>query len=251
MNQTNKYFTTGLWFFAFQVVSIVAAVGVGLQIVMLISIIINIILSLGLLILLLQANKALDKNVEETIRMKQRENAKLKHEQQTEDDNQQYVELFRVDEALARIMPAAETPFKSATDYSEKLLQKIAKELDIVQGLVFVLNDADQLFHVSGEYAYFSEEQPRIFPMGETLSGQVAKNQKLLNLKEIPAGYITVLSGLGKSAPRQLLIVPIVYEGESIGVMELASFKPFGENEVFLVQKICESMANLLNELRK
>ena len=251
MNRTNKYFTTGLWIFAFQVVCIIVAISVGLHSLIWISIIINIILSLGLLILLLQANRALDKNVQEFVRLKQRENDKLKQEKKTEDDNWQQTETFSVDEAVARIMPASESQFDGATAFSEKLLQNIARELDIVQGLVFVLNDADQLFHVSGEYAYFKEEQPRSFPMGESLSGQVAKNQKILNLKEIPDGYVTVLSGLGKSAPRQLVIAPIVHEGKSIGVMELASFKPFGENEELLTRKICESMANLLNELRK
>ena len=250
MNRTNNYFTKGLWIFAFQVVCIVAAVAVGLQFVIFIGIIINIILSLGLLILLMQANKELDKSVQEFVRLKQREHDKLKQEQQSTDDNWQQVEAFKVDEALARIMPDAGT-LGNAAAYTEKLLKNIAKELDIVQGLVFLLKDTDQLFHVSGEYAYFSEERPRSFPIGETISGQVAKNQKILNLKEIPEGYITVLSGLGKSTPRQLIIVPIVHEGESIGIMELASFKPFGENEVALARKICESMADLLNELRK
>jgi len=251
MNRTNNYFTRGLWIFAFQVVCIVAAICIGLHFLILISIIISIILSLGLLILLLQANKELDTGVEELVRLKQREHDRLKQEKQTADENMQQMETFRIDEALVRILPAAETQFDSATAYGEKLLQNIARELGIVQGLVFALNDADQLFNVSGEYAYFSDDLPRSFPLGETLSGQVAKNQKLLNLKDIPEGYITVLSGLGKSAPRQLLIAPVVHEGKSIGVMELASFKPFGENEEALVREICKSMSNLLNELRK
>ena len=96
MNRTNKYFTRGLWIFAFQVVCIVAAIGVGLHFLIWISIIINIFLSLGLLVLLLQANKALDKSEQEFVRLKQRENAKLKQEQQTADDNRQQMEAFRV-----------------------------------------------------------------------------------------------------------------------------------------------------------
>ena len=247
MNRTNKYFTKGIWIFAIQMICVFAAMFVGL---ILIGVIISVILSLGLVVLLLLANKELDKNFQETVRLKQRENDRLNQEQQTTDDKWQQTETFRADEALVRIMPAADTNFKSAAAYAEKLLQNIAKELNIVQGLVFVLNNDDQQFHASGEYAYFSEQQPRSFPIGETLSGQVAKNQKILNLKELPEGYITVISGLGKSSPRQLLIAPIVHQDECIGIMELASFKPFGENEELLAQKICESMANLLNELR-
>jgi len=250
MNRTNKFFSRGLWIFAFQVVCIIAAISVGLHSLILISIVVSITLSLGLLILLLQASKALDESIQETFRLKQRENAHLNQEQQAANENWQQVETFRADEALARVMPAAGTNFNNIAAYTEKLLQNIAKELNIVQGLFFVLNNEDKMFHATGEYAYFSEEQPRNFPMGETLSGQVAKNKKLLNLKELPDGYITILSGLGKSSPRQLVIAPVVHNDECIGVMELASFKPFGENEELLVQKVCETMANMLNELR-
>jgi two-component system chemotaxis sensor kinase CheA len=67
----------------------------------------------------------------------------------------------------------------------------------------------------------------------------------------VPDNYITVLSGLGKSTPHHLVIAPIIHNDKSIGVMEIASFKPFGENEETLVSKICEAMANRFNELRE
>ncbi|MDR1154941.1 MAG: GAF domain-containing protein [Bacteroidales bacterium] len=253
MNKTNQYATWGQWIFAILTVSILAAIYAAqteLTVLLFACAAISIILSLGLLALLLQANKALRENEQEVIRLQQREADHLQKKQQTVSETGQQTEAFKVDEALERIMPAAGTHFNNAAAFAEKLLQNIAKELDIVQGLVFVLNDADQLYHISGEYAYYSEEQPRSFPLGETLSGQVAKNRQLLNVKKMPDGYITVLSGLGKSNPHHLVIAPIVYNDESIGVMELASFKPFGENEEMLIGQICESTANLLNELR-
>jgi len=250
MNRTNKYFTRGILIFVVQMVCVVGALLAGVQSLILVGAALSVALSLGLLVLLLQANKALDESVQEFVRLKQREHAKLQQDQTSAGSDWQQTETFKADEILARIMPAADATFKNASVYSEKLLQNIAKELGIVQGLIFALNDDDKLFRVTGEYAYYSEEKPRSFPVGETLSGQVAKNRKALNLREIPEGYITVLSGLGKSLPQQLLIVPILHEDECIGIMELASFKPFGENEELLASKIAESSANMLNELR-
>jgi transcriptional regulator with GAF, ATPase, and Fis domain len=254
MSQTRKYYKRGQWLFAFLIVGMLAtlyAAQTECTILLYACIIVNILLSLGLLILLLQTCRAFAKNEEEVVRLRQRESLHLQKKQQTtEGDSWQQMDVFRCDEALARIMPAAGSRFDNVAAYAEKTLQNVARELDIVQGLVFVLNDADQLFHLSGEYAYYSEELPRSFPLGETLSGQVAKNGKLLNVKELPDGYITILSGLGKSSPHHLIIAPIVHSDKSIGVLELASFKPFGENEELLVRRICESMADLLNELR-
>ena len=253
MNKTNKYASNGQWLFAILIVSMLAiiyAAQVRSAVLLCTFVIISITLSLGLLILLLRLNKVFEENKQEALRQRQRDNIRLQKEQQLAYNNQQQTETFLADELLVKIMPDSGTHFDSAATYAEKILQNIARELDIVQGLVFVLSSVDQMFHISGEYAYYSDEQPRSFPLGETLSGQVAKNQKLLNVKELPEGYITILSGLGKSNPRHLVIVPIIYNSESIGVMELASFKPFGENEELFIRKISELMANQLNKLR-
>jgi len=253
MSQTKKNIARGQWVFAFLTVSILATAGAaqtGVIVLLFVCAIISIVLSLGLLMLLLQANKGLEESMQEVARLKQRENNKLRKKQRIIEEIRQYTDVFNVDEVFERIMPAAGSDLHSVSAYAEHVLKNIAKELEIVQGLIFVLNDADKLYHISGEYAYYSEERPRSFPLGETLSGQVAKNRKILNVKELPEGYITVLSGLGKCHPRHLIIVPIVYNLESIGIMELASFKPFGENEEILLRKVSESMAILLNELR-
>jgi len=252
MNATKKN-ARGQLIFAFLTVSILATIFAAqaqMVILLYVSGITGLFLSLGLLILLLQVNKELDKNIQEVVRLKERENAKLKRKQRIIEGIRQNTNDYNIDEVFVRIMPAAGSDLHSVSAYTEYVLQNIAKELEIVQGLVFVLDDTDHLYHISGEYAYYSEDRPRSFPSGETLSGQVAKNRKILNVKELPEGYITVLSGLGKCHPRNLMIVPIVYNRESIGIMELASFKPFGENEELLLQKVSESMANLLNELR-
>ena len=214
-----------------------------------ISIIFCFILVLGLMILLMQANNALGKNQEEILSLKRRLKGMMQTEQKTGIDVQNQ-EIFSVEDALARIFHPLDKKINSVSACIDQSLKSIGKEMEIVQGLVYMLNEDDQLFHVTGEYAFFSEEKPQSFPLGETLSGQVAKNQKILNISELPDGYITILSGLGKSNPRHLIIAPMIRDNVCIGVMELASFKPFGANEELLVQRICEKMTELLNELR-
>jgi len=253
MDDSRKYVTRGLLIFTFLIIS--ALVGIyaaqtQFTVLFFACIITIIILSFGLLYSVLQANRNFEKSKEEIVRLRQREKDRLQGWQQTTEDNNSHQEIFNIDEVFARIIPAAGMDFESVNDYTENTLQNIAKELGIAQGLIFVLNDADQLFHISGQYAFNLDEKPCSFTLGETLTGQVAKNRKILNIKELPEGYITILSGLGKSSPRHLLIAPIVYNYKSIGVIELASFKPFGKNDELLILKLCESVALLLNELR-
>ncbi|HOP04277.1 MAG TPA: GAF domain-containing protein [Tenuifilaceae bacterium] len=131
--------------------------------------------------------------------------------------------------------------FENNEQYIEKLLANVANKFEIVQGIVFLYNPQKKKFCFSGGYAYFSEEIPREFSEGETLSGQVAKNKILLNLDNVPEGYITILSGLGKGTPKNLIIAPVLTaQSECIGVIELASFKPF--------TKDCEKVFELLGK---
>ena len=60
--------------------------------------------------------------------------------------------------------------------------------------------------------------------------GQVVKNGLPLNLDNVPDGYITVISGLGKTTPQNLLIIPIGYDSDFVGVIEIASFTKFSES---------------------
>jgi len=69
-------------------------------------------------------------------------------------------------------------------------------------------------------------------------------------VNEIPENYVTILSGLGSSSPRFLLIIPVVFNNETVAVIELASFKEIKEgwNKVFeeIAVKIGESITKYL-----
>lgn len=122
--------------------------------------------------------------------------------------------------------------------YGETLLLNISKRFDIVQGLIYHKDPKSGVFSFAAGYAFFSETQPESYIEGDTLPGQVAKNKQVLNLDKVPDGYITILSGLGKGSPRHLLIVPLINpSNETIGIIELASFKAFSSQheELFSV----------------
>ncbi len=131
---------------------------------------------------------------------------------------------------------------ESIEKYSEKLLSNIAKHYPIVQGIVFILNTETAIFNVSGTYAYYSNEKIREFSYGEGISGQVAKNREYLLISNIPDNYITILSGTGKSSPKNLLIFPILFKNNSIGIIELASFENIGREAENIFMLFSESI---------
>ncbi len=154
-------------------------------------------------------------------------------------------ESFDVEYYLKKIIPKA----NAKTDIiklTEKILSNIAKEFDIVQGLFFVKEKNKDIYNITGKYAYFGEEEPKSFNIGETLSGQVAKNKKALILEEIPENYVTILSGLGSSSPDHVIIIPIVWENKTHAIIELASFKEFKSNFIDLFEGMAEQIAQVV-----
>lgn len=166
-----------------------------------------------------------------------------KSKQLISDEDEKDEELLDVESYVKKILPKADSKLK-LEKYTEKILSNIAKEFDIVQGLFFVKDREKDIYHITGKYAYFGDEEPKSFNLGETLSGQVAKNKIALDLKDIPDDYITILSGLGSSSPNHLIIIPIIIEDKTIAIIELASFKEFKRN----FSDLFEGMSNQISK---
>ncbi|MGZ3184350.1 MAG: response regulator [Telluria sp.] len=70
------------------------------------------------------------------------------------------------------------------------------------------------------------------FRKRETLVGQAAEENRLIQLDDVGEGYIRIASGLGAAPPRHLLIAPITHEGAVFGVLEIAFAHDIDERTV-------------------
>lgn len=134
---------------------------------------------------------------------------------------------------------------------AEKLLSYLADQLEASQGAIYLAEKKNNknIISLFAAYAFvLPESQTVSYEFGEGLAGQVAKEQKMINISDIPEGYIKILSGLGESNPAHLILCPIMKDKKLIGVAEIASFKAFSKSHELLVEK---SLALLANDLDK
>jgi len=82
--------------------------------------------------------------------------------------------------------------------------------------------------------------------IGEGLVGQAWIEKDTLLITDIPNHYIQITSGLGDSNPRCILVVPLVFNGETYGVVELASFHIFEKYEIEFIKKLAENIASTI-----
>ena len=103
---------------------------------------------------------------------------------------------------------------------------------------------------LKASYGYKKRKNvPTVFEQGEGLVGQAALEKHPILITDAPHDYIKVTSGLGESDPVNVIVLPVVFEEQVLGVIELASFRPFSEvNQTFLNQVI-ETIGVVLNTI--
>ncbi|MET8816606.1 HAMP domain-containing protein [Streptomyces sp. NPDC004549] len=99
-----------------------------------------------------------------------------------------------------------------------------------------------------GSYGCTTGAMPTSFRPGEGLIGAVAQEKHTL-LVEPPAGYLKITSGLGEARPAQLIVLPVVFEGKVLGVIELASFTRFTHIQRDFLSQIAEMIATSVNTI--
>ncbi|WP_458121288.1 response regulator [Paenibacillus sp. Z6-24] len=87
--------------------------------------------------------------------------------------------------------------------------------------------------------------------IGEGLTGQCAADQKPIVLDHVPQGYIPVNSGLGSSQPRSVLIYPVLFNDELLGVIELASLNTFTSLQRQLLHLLTQDLGIIVNNINR
>jgi len=88
------------------------------------------------------------------------------------------------------------------------------------------------------------------FEIGQGLVGQAAREKKRILVHDVPSDYIKIGSGLGDATPQHVVVFPVLFEGELIGVIELAAFSKFSENELNFVDQLSVSLGVVANAVQ-
>ncbi len=85
--------------------------------------------------------------------------------------------------------------------------------------------------------------------LGEGLVGQCALEKQKIVLSNVPADYIRISSGLGDATPQNIIVLPVVFEGQVKGVLELASLERFNPTHQAFLDQLTESIGIVLNTI--
>ena len=70
-------------------------------------------------------------------------------------------------------------------------------------------------------------------------------------MKEIPANYVNITSGLGEATPRSVLISPLMINEKVFGIAELASLKEFQPHQIDFINKLAENIGATIKNVKE
>lgn len=141
----------------------------------------------------------------------------------------------------------------AANQVAQTFISEFAPVLGAQYGAIYLYGEhrRSDTVYLHGVYAADGGviEAASSFELGQGLVGQCAKDGKTLSVDSIPPSYVRIRSGIGAAAPTQLLVYPIRFRDEVIGVIELAALKPITFIQRELLKHLAEKLGTILNTI--
>jgi signal transduction histidine kinase/HAMP domain-containing protein len=128
---------------------------------------------------------------------------------------------------------------------AELIMNELIPLVGAQHGTFFIADDTAEgtvLRLIAGYGVLADIGAPSQFRLGQSLIGQVAKTRKPIMVSDAPPDYVQISSGLGQAAPVNLIVLPIVFEGQVLGVIEAGSFSRFTQVHRDFLEQLMETI---------
>jgi HAMP domain-containing protein/signal transduction histidine kinase/ActR/RegA family two-component response regulator len=134
---------------------------------------------------------------------------------------------------------------------TQMIMSEVTPVVEAVQGAFFLAESGDDgvVLRRAASYGNTRGKDDVVFGIGEGLVGQTALDKRPVRVQEVPHEYLTVRSGLGSSVPADLFVLPVLFEEQVLGVIELASFQQFNEVHTGFLEQLVETIGVVLNTI--
>jgi signal transduction histidine kinase/HAMP domain-containing protein/CheY-like chemotaxis protein len=135
---------------------------------------------------------------------------------------------------------------------AELIMDELAPLVGAQHGTFFLAEPVDgdtQLRLIAGYGLRTDKTAPIQYRLGQSLIGQVARSKRSIIVANLPEGYVTISSGLGEAPPANLAVLPILFEDQVLGVIELASFTSFSPVQTDFLEQLTETLGVNFNTI--
>jgi HAMP domain-containing protein/CheY-like chemotaxis protein/signal transduction histidine kinase len=132
------------------------------------------------------------------------------------------------------------------------LLSELAPLVNAHQGTIYHLseNDGEPMLRLLSSYAHGGERRLGVnIRVGEGLLGQCVVEKKRILLTDVPPHFIRVSSSLGEAQRMSIIVLPVLFEGQTKAVIELASLQGFEGGYIAFLDLLTQSIGAVFNTI--
>ncbi|MFJ6196651.1 HAMP domain-containing protein [Micromonospora sp. NPDC092111] len=132
------------------------------------------------------------------------------------------------------------------------IMLEVTPLVDAQLGAFFLADTSEGVMRLrlTASYGYVARGHDVTFGPGEGLVGQAALSRRTIRLNALPDGRLTLRSGLAETLPADLVVLPILFEGELLGVIEFASVARFSELHLAFLERLVLTIGVAVNTIQ-
>jgi HAMP domain-containing protein/signal transduction histidine kinase/CheY-like chemotaxis protein len=139
-------------------------------------------------------------------------------------------------------------------DVAALIMSELTPVVSAQHGAFFLAEDTSEVgeeyeLRLIGGYGFSRRTMISVFLPGEGLIGQAAVEKRPILIEQAPPGYLKIVSGLGDAPPAHVIVLPVLFEGRVLGIIELAAFQPFTQIQKDFLNQITEVIAISVNTI--
>ncbi|RZM28106.1 MAG: response regulator [Pedobacter sp.] len=135
-------------------------------------------------------------------------------------------------------------------ELATNIITQVCNYIEAPIGAIFLAAKRNSLV-LSGGYAFtINKLKPTQYQFGEGLVGQTALEKKSKLISSLPADYVKINSGLGDMLPKAIYLAPILFEGETIALLELGMTDVPEQVVLTFIENITENIGVAINSAK-
>jgi HAMP domain-containing protein/CheY-like chemotaxis protein len=140
---------------------------------------------------------------------------------------------------------------RDLTSVGRMLLSELAPLVDAQQGVIYQMEteESASMVLLSAFAADGQDGHLRRLTVGEGLVGQCAAEKRRMLITDLPPNTISIRSGLFEAVPRNVIVLPVLFEDRVKAVIELASLSNFTASHLAFLEQLTASIGIVLNSI--
>ncbi|PZF85389.1 HAMP domain-containing protein, partial [Micromonospora deserti] len=132
------------------------------------------------------------------------------------------------------------------------IMMEVTPLVDAQLGAFFLADNSEGVMRLrlTASYGYVARGHDVTFGPGEGLVGQTALSRRTIRVSAAPDGRLMLRSGLADTPPADLVVLPVLFEGELLGVIEFASVTTFSELHLSFLERLVLTIGIAVNTIQ-